>query len=54
MNIKNLDLSAPRFLINYLGISSVEQVVAIIGNYFPENRVQPKKKYMLMELFGGH
>ena len=48
------ELGDIRFLINYLGISSVEQAVAIIGNYFPENRVQPKTQYMLMELFGGH
>ena len=48
------ELNDIKFLINYLDRSSVEQAVATIGNYFPENRVQPKTQYMLMEIFGGH
>lgn len=40
-----------KFLINYLGLKSVDEVEKVILEYYPANRYQPKTHYMLMELF---
>ena len=38
------------FLIKYLNIIDVDQVIGIILKYFPENMIMPKTQYFLMEL----
>ena len=43
-----------KFLINYIGIISLEQAEQIVYEYYPANRVLPKTFYMLEELLGGY
>lgn len=45
------DIEDVIFLLNYLKIKSVEQTLTIIQKYFPPNRILPKTKYFLIELF---
>lgn len=45
------DIDDVIFLINYLNIKSVEEVLKIIEKYFPPKRILPKTKYFLIELF---
>lgn len=40
-----------KFLINYLGLNSVDEVEDVILQYYPASRYQPKTHYMLMEIF---
>ena len=47
------ELNDIKFLIKHIGITSVDQALAIISNYFPASRIKPKTQYMLMEIFGG-
>jgi hypothetical protein len=52
MNNEN-ELNDIKFLIKYLGITTVEQALSIIGEYYPSNQIKPKTQYMLMEIFQG-
>lgn len=45
------ELQDIRFLIDYLGLTSPEEVVDIILQYYPASMFKPKTKYMLYELF---
>lgn len=45
------EISDIKFLINYLGLKSVEEVETVILDYYPASRYQPKTHYMLVELF---
>ena len=47
------ELNDIRFLVNYLGLQNVDQAYNLILEYFPESRVLPKTRYMLMEIFQG-
>ncbi|MEW9124877.1 MAG: DUF6036 family nucleotidyltransferase [Thermotaleaceae bacterium] len=44
------DVTDIKFLLNYLNIKETEAALNIIAKYFPERMIQPKTKYMLMEL----
>ena len=46
------EISDIRFLINYLGLNSVEAVENVILEYYPASRYQVKTHYMLEEIFG--
>jgi hypothetical protein len=42
-----------RFLIDFLGISSVEQAEGIIYKYYPANRVLPRTFYVIAEMLNN-
>lgn len=44
------ELNDIRFLVQYIGIKTVEQAIEIITKYYPESMFKPRTKYMLMEL----
>jgi predicted nucleotidyltransferase len=44
------DVDDIRFLLRHLNIQSVEQALAMIVRYYPQNRVLPKTAYLLEEL----
>lgn len=46
------DLEDIQFLIHLLGITSVEEVLDLVENYFPRNRIPPKTQFALEELLG--
>ena len=45
------ELNDIKFLINYLGLKSVDDAESLILQYYPESRYQPKTHYMLAEIF---
>lgn len=47
------DLDDVRFLLRYLGLSTVEEALAIVTRYFEEKHLQPKTRLVLEELLGG-
>lgn len=52
MDNKN-ELNDIKFLIDYLGITSIEQAEDIIYEFYPRKRLLPKTFYMLMEILEG-
>lgn len=46
------DLDDVRFLLNHLGIRTVEQACRIIEEYYPRKTILPKTQYVLEELLG--
>ena len=45
------DISDIRFLIRYLGLTSLEQALAILSEYYPEERIPPRARYVLEDIF---
>lgn len=44
------DVDDIKFLLNYLNITRSEKAMEIVTKYFPEKLIQPKTKFLLMEL----
>ena len=42
-----------RFLIEHLGIQTVEEALQIVLNIYPETQLLPKTRFMLEEILGG-
>lgn len=47
------DIEDIKFLLEYLGITSVSQAEEVIYQYYPQKRLLPKTFYVLMEILGG-
>lgn len=47
------DLDDVRYLLRYLNLSTVEQALAIVTRYFPEEQLPQKSRLALEELLGG-
>lgn len=47
------DVEDIKFLIRYLGLTSVDEVLSIVYTYYPLNRVPQRAYYVLDEIFGG-
>ena len=47
------DLDDVRYLLRYLGISTVDEALAIVTRYFDEKQLPPKTRLALEELLGG-
>lgn len=47
------DLDDVRFLLRYLDVSTVEEALAVVTNYFEEDQLRPKTRLALEELLGG-
>ena len=46
------DLDDVRYLLTYLGISTVDQALAVVTRYFDEAQLKPKTRLALEELLG--
>ena len=44
------DLADVRFLMNHLGLADAEQVLDLVGRYYPEDRIQPKTRFAIEEI----
>ncbi len=42
-----------RYLLRYLDIAKVDDALAIVGRYFDEERLLPKTRLVIEELFAG-
>ncbi len=47
------DADDARFLLDHLGIQTVDQACRIIEQYYPRQAIPPKTQYLLEELLGG-
>lgn len=47
------DLDDTRFLLKYLGVTTVDQACRIIEQYYPRKAIPPKTQYLLEELLDG-
>ena len=47
------DVDDVRYLLRHLGISSVDEALAIVGGYFDEKELLPKTRLVLEELLAG-
>lgn len=47
------DLDDVRYLLRYLGLSTVDQAMAVVTRYFDEGQLKPKTRLALEELLGG-
>jgi hypothetical protein len=47
------DVADIRFLLRHLGVSTVDRAFAILGRYYPADRVPPRAQFLLEELLGG-
>ncbi len=45
------DLEDILFLINHLGIKSATDLLTLVENYYPRNRISPKTQFAIEELF---
>ena len=44
------DLADVRFLMNRLGLARVEEVLDLVSQYYPEDRIQPKTRFAIEEI----
>lgn len=44
------DVADIRFLLNHLGITTPEAALAIVGRFYPQDRVPPRTAYLLEEI----
>ena len=42
------------FLVRHLGIESAEDVLTIVTNYYPYQRIKPVTRYFIEELFDDY
>ena len=47
------DVADIRFLVIRLGLRSVEEALAIVARYYPEERIPPRAVYLLEDIFRG-
>lgn len=47
------DLDDAKFLLDHLGVKTVDQACRIIEQYYPRKVIPPKTQYLLEELLGG-
>ena len=47
------DLDDVRFLLRYLGLSTVDEALAVVTRYFDEKHLQPKTRLALEEILGA-
>lgn len=45
------DLADIRFLIRHLGLTSVEQAVAIVSKYYPDEQIPARARFVLEDIF---
>lgn len=45
------DIGDIRFLIRHLGLGSVDQALGILSKYYPEERIPPRARYVLEDIF---
>ncbi len=47
------DLNDVKFLMTHLGLHEANEVLDLLGRYYPENRIQPKTRFAIEEICQG-
>lgn len=47
-----LDAADVKFLIDLLGMKSADEVLVLVGKYYPREQIKPATQFFIEELFG--
>jgi len=51
LRAESLDAADVEFLIKYLGLENIEDVLSIVSDYYPKKEIKPETKFQLEEIF---